>query len=121
LFESEDKDLQNLLVLVPESQYFLNVIVGKEITKLKNNCIPKGLVPLEKFFDNNYVAKNLKVTPNDSEVEDRNIGIEEFSDVSAWSYDDMKVYDINTFQHTIPIRENEKSYRQKLRRINPFL
>ena len=34
-------------------------------------------MPLEKLFDNNDVSKNPKVTPNESEVEDCNIGTEE--------------------------------------------
>ena len=67
--------------LVPDSQDYLNVIGGKEIIQLKNNCIPKGLVPLEKLFDNNDVERNPKVTPNDSEVEDCNIGIEQESKI----------------------------------------
>jgi hypothetical protein len=41
---------------------------------LKNNTIPKGLVPLEKLFDDNDVAKNPRVTPNESEVDEFNIG-----------------------------------------------
>jgi hypothetical protein len=43
---------------------FLNHIVGRDIVQIKNNVIPKGLVPLEKLFDNNDVARNPKVTPN---------------------------------------------------------
>jgi hypothetical protein len=62
--------------LTPNSQDYHNVIVGKEIIQLKNNCIPKGLVPLENILYNNDVAKNPKVTPNEGEVEDCNIGIE---------------------------------------------
>jgi hypothetical protein len=41
---------------------FQNHIAGREITKLKNNIIPKGLLPLEKIFDENDVAKNPKIT-----------------------------------------------------------
>jgi hypothetical protein len=73
------------------------------------------LVPLEELFDSNDVIENPKVSPNDSEVEDFNIGIEanpkiiklskaldsenkkryialleEFSYVFAWSYEDLK-------------------------------
>ena len=44
---------------------------------MKNNCIPKGLVPLESLFDNNDVAKNLGVKPSHEDVEDANIGIEQ--------------------------------------------
>ena len=62
--------------LVSDSDGYLNWIVDKEIIHLKNNCIPKGHVPLEKLFDNNDVAKNTKVTPSDTEVEDCNIGTE---------------------------------------------
>ena len=34
---------------------------------------------------------------------------------------DLKVYDTSVIQHTIPIKENEKPFRKKLRRINPLL
>jgi hypothetical protein len=36
--------------------------------QFKNNIIPKGLVPLEKFFDNNDVAINPKITANDEDI-----------------------------------------------------
>jgi len=42
--------------------------------QLKNNIIPKGLFSLENLFDENDVAKNPKVTTNDEDVEDCNIG-----------------------------------------------
>jgi hypothetical protein len=62
--------------LTPNSQDYQNVIAGKDIIQLKNNCIPNGLVPFEKSFDNNDVAKNPKVTTNEGEAEDYNIGTE---------------------------------------------
>ena len=125
---------------------YLNVFAGKDIIQLKNNYIPKGLVPLEDLFEKNDVAKNPKVTPNSEEVEDFNIGtdaeskmiklskaldyenrhkyitlMKEVSNVFAWSYGDLKEYDTYIIQHTIPIKEDEKLFRQKLRRINPLL
>jgi len=42
--------------------------------QLKNNSIQKGLVPLEKLFDNNDVTHTPKMTPNANGVEDCNIG-----------------------------------------------
>lgn len=45
----------------------------------------------------------------------------EYSKVFAWKYEDLKLYDTSLIQHTIPIEENEKPFRQKLRRINPLL
>ena len=55
----------------------INNHCGKEVLQLKGNSIPKGLVPLEKCFDHNDVAKNPKVKPAENVVEDRNIGTEE--------------------------------------------
>ena len=44
-----------------------------------------------------------------------------FSDVFAWSYDDLKEYVTYIIQNTIPIKEDEKPFRKKLRRINSLL
>jgi hypothetical protein len=92
------------------------------------------------------VARSLKVSPSDAEVEECNIGTEEdpkvikisinltkeykeryiklrreFYDVFVWSYDDLKVYDRGVIQHTIPVQRNVKPFNQKLRRMNPPL
>ena len=42
-------------------------------------------------------------------------------DVFSWSYKYVKVYDNNVIRHTIPLKENEKPFRKKLRRVNPLL
>ena len=101
---------------------------------------------MEKLFDHNDVAKNPKVKPIENVVEDRNIGTEEnpkiiklsrnfpvkekeeyvnlmkkYTDVFAWSYEDLKEYNTSIIQHTIPIKPGGKPFRQKLRRINPKL
>ena len=47
--------------------------------------------------------------------------IKEFQDVFSCSYEDLKSYDISILQHTIPLKENQKPFKQKLRRINPVL
>ena len=44
-----------------------------------------------------------------------------FSDVFAWSYEDLKEYDAFIIQHTILVKPGEKTFRQKLKRINPML
>lgn len=100
--------------------------IDHEITQLKNNCIPKGLVPLEKLFDSNDVAKSLGVKPSHEDVEDVNIGtkqepklvkickklsvevkkkyvelLKQYSNIFEWSYDDLKVYDTSVIMHTI--------------------
>jgi hypothetical protein len=45
----------------------------------------------------------------------------EFVDVFAWSYEDLKSYDTSIIQHKIPIKEEHKPFKKKLRRINPKL
>ena len=69
----EEKDA----VMFTNDDYFKNQIVGKDIMQLKNKIIPKGLVPLEKLFDNNDVARSPKINANDKYVEDCNIGTQE--------------------------------------------
>ena len=91
---------------------------GKDIIQLKSNFIPRGLIPLEKLFDHNDVAKDPKVKPADNAIEDRNIGTKEnpkivklsknfptkekeeyvnlmkkYTYVFSWSYEDLKEYD----------------------------
>lgn len=55
---------------------YLTQLAGKDIIQLKRNTISRGLVPLEEIFDSNDVAINLKVAPDDAEVEECNIGTE---------------------------------------------
>jgi hypothetical protein len=35
----------------------------------------------------------------------------EFYDVFAWTYDDLKVYDLGVIQHTIAIQNNAKPFK----------
>ena len=44
-----------------------------------------------------------------------------YTKVFAWKYEDLKVYETFVIQHTIPIKEDDEPFRQKLRRINPLL
>ena len=85
---------------------------------LKNNQIPKGLIPLERLFDQDDIPLKSTVQPQPEEVEDCNIGtketpkmvkiskyltpeikikyadlIKQYKDVFAWSYDELRTYD----------------------------
>ena len=125
---------------------YLTQLAGKDIIQLKNNTLPKWLVPLEDIFDNNDVVKSPMVAPRDDEVQECNIGTEkyprvinlsknltkeskekyiklmkEFYDVFAWTYDDLKFYDLGVIQHTIHVQKNAKTFKHKLRIMNPLL
>lgn len=47
--------------------------------------------------------------------------LKQYSNVFAWSYDDSKLYDTSVIRHTIPLKANEKPFKQKPRRVNSLL
>jgi hypothetical protein len=59
-----------------------------------------------------------KTTP----IEERNEIVKllkEYRDVLAFSYDELKVYREDVIQHVIPLKEETKPFRQKLRQVKP--
>jgi hypothetical protein len=79
---------------------------------LKNNHIPRVLIPLERLFDQDDIPLKSTLRPQPEEVEDCNIGTKEdpklvnispaqakikyvelikhYKDIFQWSYDDLK-------------------------------
>ena len=47
--------------------------------------------------------------------------LKEYRDVLAFSYDELKVYNEDVLQHTIPLKEGAQPFKQKLRQMNPKL
>jgi hypothetical protein len=47
--------------------------------------------------------------------------LEDFVDIFAWKYDDLKTFDTEVIQHKIPLNKDTKPFRQKLRYFNPML
>jgi hypothetical protein len=113
--------------VTPHVDVFLNTISNHHIVKLPSNHIPKGLVPLERLFDGNDVALKGKVSTNDVDITEYNVGTEkdpkyvklssslseeqreeytkllkEFSDVFAWTYEDLRTYDTSIIENKIP-------------------
>ena len=113
---------------VEQQNMFSDTKTSAKVIQWKNNCIPKGLIPLEKLFDHNDVATNPKIKFDEEEIETYNIStienpkcvnlskylssevkqkyvylMKRYIDVFAWSYVDLKIYDHSFFQHTIPI------------------
>jgi hypothetical protein len=60
----------------PDGGNFLNKITGNDIAQLPNNHIPRGLVPLERIFDSNDVSVKGKVSEEDADTIQCNIGTE---------------------------------------------
>jgi hypothetical protein len=130
----------------PHADVFLKIFANHHIVQLPSNHIPKGLVPLERLFDRNDVEVKVKGSIDDADVDECNIGTErdpkfvklssnlsreqrdeyakllkEFADVFAWTYEDLRTYDTSVIEHKIPLKEEAKPFRKKLRQINPTL
>jgi hypothetical protein len=113
---------------------------------LKNNQIPRGLIPLERLFDQDDIPLNSTLRPQPEEVEYCNVGTKEdpkmvkiskypssqikskytkllrqYKDDFLWFYDDLKTYDTSAIEHKTPLKHGIKPFRKKLRQINPIL
>ena len=123
-----------------------DTVAGHKVLQLKGNVIPRGLVPLERLFDKNDVPANHNKVVEEEKVEELNLGTEvdpkivklskkvpeeykekylklfqSYMDVFAWSYQDLKAFDISIIQLKIPLREDAKLHKKKLRQINPLV
>jgi hypothetical protein len=130
----------------PHVDIFLNKIADHKIVQLPSNHIPKGLVPLERLFDINDVVVKVKGSSEEADVTECNLGTEKnpkyvklsrslskeqrgeyvkllkkFSDVFAWKCGDLQNYDTSIIEHKIPLKDETKPFRQKLKQINPIL
>jgi hypothetical protein len=101
---------------------------------------------LETLFDGNGVELKGKISIDDADITECNVGTErdpkyiklssspskkkraeytkllkECVDVFAWTYEDLITYDTNIIEHKTPLKENTKPFRQKFRQINPML
>jgi hypothetical protein len=70
-----DQDLDS--EVDPHTDLYLNKIANHHIVQLPRNHIPKGLVPLEILFDRNDVAVKGKISNDDADVAECNIGTEQ--------------------------------------------
>lgn len=67
---NEDEDLGEK----QDIKYLINSIANYDIIELKGNHLPKGLLPLERLFDKNYVHSNNTQKVFDNKVKDCNLG-----------------------------------------------
>jgi hypothetical protein len=125
---------------------FLNKIANHHIIQLPRNYILKVLIPLERLFDGNDVAVKGRVSSDDADMAKCNIGtpeeprfvnfsrsltkeqraeytklLRELADVFTWTYEDLKTYDTSVIEHKIPLKEEAKPFKKKIRQINPML
>jgi ribonuclease HI len=139
-----DEDLDS--EINPHAHVFLNKIDNHHIVQFPSNHIPKGLVPLEILFDRNDVAVKGKISNEDVDVAECNIGTEEdpkfvklsrsvsrekrveydkllreFADVFFWTYEELRTYETSVIENKIPLKGEAKPFRNKLRQTNPML
>lgn len=119
-------DVENL----NEVEFDETIEEDSEVINLKDNFLPKGLTPLEDLFDSNVVPRKPNMEPLKFDIKECNIGtrenpklikllnslppiekvkflelLKEFKDVFTWGYEDLKSYETNIIQHTIPIKK----------------
>jgi hypothetical protein len=138
----QDEDLDE----VNHNLNFHNMIVGNKISQFPTNHIPKVWVPVERFFDHNDVPVKIPEPKKEADAIDCNLGttanpkhvkltkflsakyrakyeelLKEFIDIFAWQYEYLRTFDETIIQHKIPLKENVKDFKHKLRKINPLL
>jgi hypothetical protein len=145
-----DQENQNDLAWIMQEgenpEKFQDKISNHHMLLLKNNQIPRGLIPLERLFEQDDIPLKSTLRPQPEEVKDYNVEINEdpkmvkiskylptqmkgkyvellkqYKDVFSWSYDDLKTYDNSVIEHKIPLKHGIKPFRKKLRQINPIL
>ena len=129
-----DEENQNDLVWIMQEgeniEKFKDRIANHKMLLLKNNQILKGLILLERLFDQNDIPLKYTLQPQLEEVEDCNVGsnenpklvklskylptklkseyveelLKEYKDVFAWSYEDLKSYDTSIIEPKIPLK-----------------
>jgi hypothetical protein len=123
-----------------DPQGFQEKITNHRMLILKNNHIPKGLIPLERLFNQNDMPLKSTFQPQPEEVEYCDIGTKEEHRIVKISkylppetkskyvdllekYKDtlLRTYDTVVIEHKIPLKPGVKPFRQKLRQINPIL
>ena len=108
-----------------DTSNFKTQIANHDIIQLSNNFIPKGLIPLEKLFDQMMSSetlsaflqkmteeinigtdeniKNIKICASlDPEIKAQYLKLlQNYKDVFAWTYVDLKTYDTSLIQRKI--------------------
>jgi hypothetical protein len=143
---SIDQDNEDDDVEVHTANVLQDIIVGKKIIELKKNHMPRGLVPLEILFDHNDFSRKVVIQTEETDVVDCDISsdsnpkmvkisrkipeklrdtyvnlMKQYLDVFSWSYEDLKVFDIEIMQHKIPLKPGTKPFKQKSRQFNSLL
>jgi hypothetical protein len=75
--DQESQEDENEKLEDQQSSHMLKTVVGHDIVEMKTNHIPRGLVPLERLFDNNDVYKGNSMKNQEEEVTECNIGTTE--------------------------------------------
>jgi hypothetical protein len=65
-------------------------------------------------------AKLSSILSKDQQVEYVKL-LKDFSDLFSWKYEYLRRYDTRIIEHKIPLKEDTKPFKKKLRQINPML
>ena len=111
----------------PRNPIPMNVIEWEHTFDRQDRYKKKEAKKLDDYIEINIGTdeepRNIKIGKGTSDKERKDLIelVKEYRDVFAFTYDELKAYRDDVFQHTIPLRSEAKPFRQKLRRINPKL
>jgi hypothetical protein len=74
--DDEEDTKQDIGEEAEEIPKFSNYMAEYKVLQIKDNFIPKGMVPLEQLFHRNDVPVKPVVLPKDDSIEEYNIGTE---------------------------------------------
>jgi hypothetical protein len=66
--DQESQEGENEKLEYQQASHLLKTVVGHDIVELKTNHIPRGLVPLERLFDNNDVYKGASMRNQEENI-----------------------------------------------------
>jgi ribonuclease HI len=143
---SIDRDDENGEEKIHAAEVIQYTVVGQKIIELKTNHMPKGFVPLKRLFDHNDVSRKFFIQTEETNVVDGDISLDtnprlvkiskkmskkyrrtyvelmkQYSDIFAWSYEDLKLFDTEITQHKISLKPGSKHVKKKSRKFNPIL
>ena len=102
----------------------MNVIDCEYNFDKKEKYKKKEAIKLDDYIEINISTeeepRNIKIEKGASDKERKDLIelVKEYINVFAFTYDELKSYRDDLFQHTIPLRSKAKPFRKKLRIIN---
>jgi hypothetical protein len=96
-------------------------LIGKICTKRKKVVKPRDYLKINIGIEEEHRLIKIGKGTSEKGIKELISLVQEYRDVFSFTYDELKAYKEDVFQHTIPLKKDTKPFRQKLRQINSKL